>query len=94
MCFKNSKIQYNINAATVGAINVNSFLSLSVGGSIRKNRKKKQKSYKNHHAVREITRGANPQKYDRSILAQIFLCQGMRIWRIWFKFIILKDQLS
>ena len=72
LCFKNSKIQYNINAATVGAINVNSFLSLSVGGSIRKNRKKKQKSYTNHHAVREITRGANPQKYDRNILAQIF----------------------
>lgn len=72
LCFKNSKIQYNINAATVGAINVNSFLSLSVGGSIRKNRKKKQKSYKNHHVVREITRGANLQKYDRNILAQIF----------------------
>jgi len=45
---------------------------LSAGGSIRKNRKKKQKSYKNHRAVRKITRGANLQKYERSILAQIF----------------------
>jgi len=62
LCFKNIKIQYNTNAATVGAVNVNSFLSLSVGGSIRKNRKKKK-------IIQKSSR--RPQDNSRRKLAKI-----------------------